>query len=186
MATIEIIGAVVGLLYLWLEYRASIWLWLVGIIMPLFYIHIFFVGKFYADMAINIYYFFACIYGWIRWRQGGSSTVEEPISHMPKHYRSPALVAVVALFVPIMLILRHCTDSPVPVGDALTTALSMVAMWMLSRKYVEQWLLWILVNAISCSLYFYKNLHATAVLFVIYTVVSVMGYRKWKKMTREP
>src|SRR5690554_2849532 len=77
MQTIEIIGAVVGLLYLYLEYKANRWLWPVGVLMPIVYIWIFFQSKFYADMGVNVYYFFASIYGWIRWNRY-SSREEQP------------------------------------------------------------------------------------------------------------
>ena len=84
MQTIEMIGAVIGLLYLYLEYKASKWLWPVGVLMPIFYVWIFLQSKFYADMGINIYYFFASIYGWIRWTKTRSEDSDLKISHTPR------------------------------------------------------------------------------------------------------
>lgn len=182
MEYIEIAGAVIGLLYLYLEYRASVYLWPVGVIMPLFYIYIFFVSRFYADMGINIYYLFASIYGWIQWNKSASQEQSLAISHMPFRYWSVALLALSILFAGIAWILIRFTDSPVPFGDSFTTALSIVAMWMLANKYIEQWGLWIVVNVVSCALYAWKGLYPTALLYVVYSIVPVFGYFKWKQL----
>lgn len=182
MEYIEIAGAVIGLLYLYLEYRASVYLWPVGVIMPLFYIYIFFVSRFYADMGIYIYYLFASIYGWIRWNKSASQEQGLAITHMPFRYWSVALPALSILFAGIAWILIRFTDSPVPFGDSFTTALSIVAMWMLANKYIEQWGLWIVVNVVSCALYAWKGLYPTALLYVVYSIVPVFGYFKWKQL----
>lgn len=182
MQTIEIIGAVIGLLYLYLEYKANKWLWPVGVLMPVLYVWIFFQTKFYADMGINIYYFFASIYGWIRWTKYQAEGEELPISHTPRRYILPLSAVSIVLFALIAFILVRYTDSPVPYWDSFTTALSIVAMWMLAHKYVEQWSLWFLVNIVSCGLYVWKGLYPTSVLFAIYTVIAIFGYFKWKRM----
>jgi len=185
MQTIEIIGAVIGLLYLYLEYRASRWLWPVGVLMPVFYVWIFLQSKFYADMGINIYYFFASIYGWIRWNSDQKESTGLLITHTPRRFILPLSVIGLALFGVILLLLTRYTDSVVAPGDSLTTALSILGMWMLAQRYVEQWWLWFVVNLISCGLYVWKGLYPTATLFAIYTVISVFGYYKWKHLMRE-
>lgn len=183
MQTIEMIGAVIGLLYLYLEYKANKWLWPVGVVMPVVYVWIFFQNKFYADMGVNIYYFFASIYGWIYWtRHKRQEEVELPVTHTPRRHLLPLAVTGVILFAVIALILVRYTDSPVPYGDSFTTALSILGMWLLARKHVEQWLFWFVVNVVSCGLYLWKGLYPTATLFAIYSVISVFGYFKWKRM----
>lgn len=184
MQTIEIIGAVIGLLYLYLEYKANKWLWPVGVLMPVFYVWIFFQTKFYADMGINVYYFFASIYGWIRWTKAQPEDTDQKISHTPRRYILPLLVIGTALFALVAFILLRYTDSPVPYGDSFTTALSILAMWMLAHKYVEQWWFWFAVNIISCGLYVWKGLYPTSILFAIYSVISVFGYFKWMRMMK--
>lgn len=185
MQTIEIIGAVIGLLYLYLEYKASKWLWPVGVLMPIVYVWIFFQSKFYADMGINVYYFFASIYGWIQWTKHQSDDSDLPISHTQRRYILPLLVIGTALFAAIAFILIRFTDSPVPYGDSFTTALSILAMWLLAHKYVEQWGFWFFVNIVSCGLYVWKGLYPTSILFAIYSVISVFGYFKWKRMMKD-
>lgn len=182
MQTIEIIGVFIGLVYLYLEYKASKWLWPVGVLMPIVYVWIFYHGKFYADMGINIYYFFASIYGWIKWNRGKSSGEEIAISHTPKRQILPLTAIGIAVFAVIAFILIRLTDSPVPYGDSFTTTVSIIGMWMLAQKYVEQWWLWFVVNVVSSALYVWKGLYPTAVLFTVYSVISLLGYFKWKRM----
>lgn len=186
MEYMEIIGAVIGLLYLYLEYKVSIYLWPVGVIMPVVYMYIFYRSGFYADMAFNGYYLAASVYGWWKWRTAEHKDVETAaVRHTPPKYVSPLLASFLLLFVIISVILKRYTDSPVPLGDGFTTALSIVALWMLAHKLIEQWGLWMVVNAVSCGLYFWKGLYPTGALFAVYTIVPVFGYRQWKKSIRK-
>lgn len=183
---IEIIGAVIGLIYLYLEYKANFWLWPVGILMSLFYLVIFFHGKFYADAALNLYYIVANVYGlalWSKHRIEKEQVVVDdlPIIHTPNNKIVLLILVFVGLWISIFLVLHRFTDSPVPIGDAFTTALSIVAMWMLAKKQLEQWLLWFAVDLVSTILYIWKGLYPTAALYVVYTIVAVLGYFRWKK-----
>lgn len=181
---LEIAGAAVGLVYLWLEYRASVWLWLTNIIMPAIYIFVYYQSGFYADMGINIYYLVASIYGWVVWLTKSSKEKPMPITRTPRKYILPLSAISVAAFAVIAWILITFTDSTVPYGDSFTTALSIVALWMLARKYVEQWLVWIVVDVVCTGLYLYKGLYPTAILYGLYSVIAVAGYFKWKKMMK--
>lgn len=185
MDILEIIGAAIGLLYLYLEYKANIWLWPVGIIMPIIYIYIFYESKFYADMGIYIYYFFASIYGWYIWTRSAKKTKEVIIAHTPFKYIGKLIALFVVIFAAIAFLLIRFTDSPVPFGDSFTTSLSILAMWMLAHKYIEQWWLWIVVNIVSTGLYYWKGLYPTAFLFVVNSIIPIFGYLKWKKMMVE-
>lgn len=189
---LEITGALVGLVYIYLEYKASVWLWLAGIIMPAIYIYVYYAAGFYADMGVNVYYLIAGVYGWAVWLGGGFQRKQRkddksgadalPITRMPKKYYLPSTLICLAIFVVIAWILIKFTDSTVPYGDSITTAMSIVAMWMLAHKYVEQWLVWIAVDIICCGLYFYKDLNYTAVLYGLYGIIAIFGYIKWLKM----
>lgn len=185
MDYLEIAGAVVGLAYIWLEYKANIWLWLASIVMPAIYIFVYYGSGFYADMAINIYYLVASLYGWLMWRRKGDGCEELPITRTPARYILPLAAAAAAAFGIIAVILVRFTDSTVPYGDSFTTALSIIGLWMLSRKYVEQWIVWIAVDAVCAVLYFYKGLHLTGALYALYTVIAVAGYFKWLKMMKD-
>lgn len=188
MDVLEIIGAVIGIIYLFLEYKANVWLWPVGILMSLFYVVIFFHGKFYADAAVYLYYIGANVYGLYAWlkrshygESSGQSTSSDPIVHTPQSMIWKLFVAFVLVYALIAFVLVRFTDSPVPYGDALTTSMSVVATYMLAKKWLEQWLLWIVVDVISTALYLWKGLYPTALLFTIYVVVAIMGYFKWRR-----
>jgi nicotinamide mononucleotide transporter len=182
MPTIEIIGALICLLYLRLEYKANIWLWPVGVITPLIYIYLFFVSKVYAVVGINIYYLFASLYGWYCWKKNDKETSGFRIIRLPFHLIWKLFSIFAILFVLIAWILVRYTDSPVPYGDALISALSIVAIWMLAHRFAEQWLVWLVVNMISAGLYFWMGLFPTSILYMIYAMVSIFGFLKWRKM----
>ena len=180
---LQLVGIALGLLYLWLEYKADIRLWVVGLIMPCVHGALYFKAGLYADCSMQVYYILAGLYGWLVWKNAPRKTKGEelPIRHAPLGWL-PALIGVYAVaHLALYLLLVHFTDSTVPFWDALTTALSMVAMWLLSRKVVEQWLLWGVVDLITVGLYLYKGIPFTAGLYGLYTVLAVAGYLRWKK-----
>ena len=185
MLWLEIAGAVIGLIYLWLEYRASVWLWAANIVMPAIYIFIYAESGFYADMGINIYYLVASLYGWAVWLRRGDNGKELPITHTPQRKIIPLTLLGIASMAAILFILLRYTDSTVPYGDSFTTAASIVALYMLARKYVEQWLVWIVIDAVCCWLYVSKGLYPTAALYGLYTLLAIFGYRKWLKLMDE-
>lgn len=180
-AYLEIAGVVVGLVYLWLEYRASIYLWIASILMPAIYLFVYYKAGLYADFGINVYYTGAAVYGWLVWRLGAEQHQELPITHLPTQKMLPLGLIGSACFVVIGVLLSQYTDSTVPWLDSFTTALSIIGMWMLARKYVEQWLIWIVVDLVSAGLYLYKDLDFTAALYLLYAVIALFGYKKWKE-----
>lgn len=185
---IEVLGAVTGLIYLYLEIRQNIWLWPLGIVTSALYIYIFFVSKFYADMGLQVYYLIISIYGWWYWLHGGKMDAKDslPVARIDIKTTIILIPITIAIFGLIALILVKYTDSPVPYGDAFTTALSITATWMLARKIIDMWWLWMIVNAVSLGLYIYKGLYPTSVLFLFYFSMSIVGFIEWKKaMTKQ-
>lgn len=184
MNYLEIIGAFIGLIYLWLEYRVSIWLWLAGIVMPAVYIVVYYQAGLYADSGISLYYLIAGVYGWVMWQRRPARQKERQITQTAYSRWLPMAVVFAALFLVIGEVLVRFTDSTVPWLDSFTTALSFVAMWMLAHKYLEQWLVWIVVDVVSCGLYIYKELYFTSVLYGLYAVIAVFGYMKWRQIMK--
>ena len=132
---LQIIGVALGLLYLWLEYKANIWLWIVGILMPCVHCVLYFQKGIYADCAMQAYYIIAGLYGLTIWLLGRKSSKKPlKITHTPRGLALYLLAIYIELHVIIYLILTLFTDSTVPFWDSMTTALSMIAIWMLSRK----------------------------------------------------
>ena len=180
---IEITGALVGFIYLYLEIKENYLMWLLGFITSAFYIVIFYQSKFYADMSLQIYYLGISVYGVLYWTKGGTSDKKETIRITRINIKQVTLLSLIfiILFGAISRILILYTDSPLPYWDTFTTALSFIATWMLARKIIEHWYLWIIINFISTGLYIYKGLYPTSVLFVVYFAFSFVGYLAWKK-----
>lgn len=182
---LQIVGTALGLIYLWLEYRANIWLWVVGAIMPMVHGALYLHSGIYADAAMQLYYVLAGVYGLIIWRRKPKGGGELPIRHTPIRW-IPSLVATYAiLHVVLYFLLTEFTDSRVPILDSMSTALCIVAMWMLSRKLVEQWLVWLVVDMISVGLYLYKDIPITGALYAIYCILAIAGYMRWRRVARE-
>ena len=182
---LDILGFAVGLVYLWLEYKASIWLWLAGIIMPAIDLLLYYKAGLYADFGLAVYYVLAGVYGFLAWKcfkKSKDGVPEKPVVHFRRSHILPAAAVALLLWWGIWWILVHFTDSTVPVADAFTTALSIVALWALSCKYAEQWLLWLVVDLVCCVLYVRKGIPFKASIYGLYTVVAVFGYRKWLRL----
>ena len=184
---LQLVGIALGLLYLYLEYKANIWLWVVGLIMPIVHGTLYFRAGLYADCSMQVYYILAGLYGLAVWSRGKrkSATAEPEISHTPFGVWMQIGVLYVAIHATLYVLLTTFTDSTVPGLDSFTTALCIVAYWMLSRKYVEQWLVWLVVDAVTVGLYLYKGIPLTAALYALYTGLAVAGYLRWLRMMRQ-
>ncbi len=186
----EFLGFGVGLLYLWWEYHADSKMWFASVVMPLISMWIYFSKGLYADFAINIYYLVIAVYGFIVWTRGkGHATADSesakkghPITHVPATVAIGCIAAGLLLWWIIWWLLDNYTDSKVAVADAFTTAYSIVGLWMLARKYAEQWLVWLIVDIVCTALYFYKGIYFYSVHYAIYTIIAALGYRKWLRM----
>jgi nicotinamide mononucleotide transporter len=185
---LDITTTLLGLAYILLEYKANIWLWIVGFLMQALDIVLYYNHGLYADCGMEFYYISMTIYGFITWKytKGGKTGHSElPITHFKSSLILPWIIATLALWGGIWWLLVTQTDSRVPVADSFTTALSFVGIWALARKYLEQWLIWIGVDVVTCALYFYKDIPFKASLYGLYTLIAIFGYRKWRLMMKE-
>ena len=181
---LDILTTILGLLYIGLEYRASIWLWLVGIIMPALDICLYWQHGLYGDAGMAVYYTLAAVYGYCVWQWGHGEKRVLPISHMPLRLYLPAAVFFLVAWGTTYYILVTWTNSTVPLLDAFTNALSFVGLWALARKYIEQWFFWIVVDAVCFYLYIGKGIPFKAGLYGLYVIIAIAGFFKWKKMMR--
>ena len=178
---LDIFTTVLGLVYILLEYRASIWV--VGIIMPALDIWLYWSHGLYGDAGMAVYYTLAAVYGYAVWKWGKNSEAKElPITYMKKSLYLPTLVCFLLAWAATYYILVTFTNSTVPLQDSFTNALSFVGLWALARKYIEQWFFWIIVDAVCCYLYVVKGIPFKALLYGLYVVIAIAGYRKWKQM----
>ncbi len=183
---LDILKVSVGLVYLYLEYNAKKSLWIASVIMPVIGMWLFYNKGLYADFAINIYYLVIAVYGYLTWsRKSSAKKPELPISHISANVAIALAAAWGALWCLIAWVLATFTDSTVVWLDSFTTSLSIVGMWMLARKFIEQWWVWLVVDAVYVYLYYYKGIYFSGTLYAFYTVMAVLGYFRWKKMMTE-
>ena len=187
---LDLLTTVLGLAYILLEYRASIWLWAVGFAMQSLGIVLYYQKGLYADCGMEFYYLAMTIYGWWNWQTPQSTLEKTPqsplggavITHFPVRLAVLWTGITLAIWGTLYLFLVTCTDSRVPVADSFTTALSFVGIWALARKYLEQWLIWIVVDVVTSVLYFYKDIPFKASLYALYVVIAILGYRRWRSL----
>jgi nicotinamide mononucleotide transporter len=182
---VEIIGSAIGLIYIILEYRASWWLWIAGIVMSLFYIYIFANAHCYAWALTYLYYLGANIYGIIVWKKNSETSFNAGISNLPKKNYSLLVIIILLLSILIFFILIRYTSTQIPVSESFSTAMSMVGMWLLAKKYLQHWHIWLVVNAIYAIANFWLGLYFSSALFIVYFVFSIMGVVRWKRLAGE-
>ena len=183
---LDILTTVLGLIYIWLEYRASIVLWFVGVIMPALDIWLYWSHGLYGDAGMAVYYTLAAVYGFYIWKFKKTRKLKQslPIIHLPRRQYLPATLFFLFAWGATYYILVNWTNSTVPLLDSFTNALSFVGMWALARKYLEQWFFWIVVDVVCCFLYIQKGIPFKAGLYGLYVVIAIAGYYKWKQMLK--
>ena len=184
---IEVIGASLAFLYILLEIKQKWTMWIVGIISSTFYVYIFFQSKIYAQMGLNAYFAMMSIYGLYCWKFLKNQE-EQPIKITNITTKNTIILSIIALITTGILsyILKNFTDSPVPYPDAFIAGLSIVATWMVARKIIEHWYVWIFANFLAIWLYLYQGLYATTILYMVYCIMSVIGLLEWKKTIKTP
>ncbi|HNX78977.1 MAG TPA: nicotinamide riboside transporter PnuC [Prolixibacteraceae bacterium] len=178
----ELAGTILGLIYITLSVRQKVLTWPFGIATSLVYAWVFYTTRFYAGMGLQLYYVAISIYGWIYWVSGKSKTSagELPVTRINRPVAVYGILLAAGSFILLYFLLTNKTDSPVPFMDALTTALSIAATWLLARKVLENWLVWIVTDLLCIGLYASQNLWATVVLFAVYEALAIYGYFQWK------
>ena len=179
---LDIVTTVLGLAYILLEYRASVWMWGVGFLMQALGIVLYYEKGLYADCGMEFYYLSMTVYGWWRWIRGSATKQALPITHFPKRLVLPWIVLMATVWAVIYWLLVTYTNSNVPLADSFTTALSIVGIWALAHEYLEQWFVWIAVDVVTSALYFYKDIPFKASLYALYVVIAIFGYRKWRQL----
>ncbi|SDG78593.1 nicotinamide mononucleotide transporter [Prevotella communis] len=196
---LDIVTTVLGLAYILLEYRASLWMWVVGFAMQALGIILYYQKGLYADCGMEFYYLSMTVYGYWKWVRGNhrdrsfdtsadSSDPQPPnlggleITHIPLRLLVRWSAIMAAVWALIYWLLVTYTNSNVPLADSFTTALSLIGIWALAHKYLEQWFIWIAVDVVTSILYFYKDIPFKASLYALYVIIAIFGYMKWRRM----
>ncbi|WP_433534807.1 nicotinamide riboside transporter PnuC [Micromonospora sp. CA-249363] len=176
----ELLGFATGVLNVWLVARQRVANWPIGIANVLLLMLLFWTAGLYADAGLQVVYVALGCYGWWHWLFGGERRTRLTVSRTGGREWAALAAAGVLLTGALWVLLDRATDSTVPLPDALTTALSLLATYGQTRKRVESWWLWIAADLIYIPLYAYKGLHLTAVLYLVFLALCVVGLRAWR------
>lgn len=180
----EWVGVISGFICIYLAAKEKIWNWPVSIISVIAYAWVFFDARMYGDMALQFYFLFTAFYGWYYWIRRKEQQ-EQPLVSISMKEWAWVVLAVAVLSVLLGMFLHRFTDSDVPYADGFCTAVSFAAQIMLTRKVLQNWLLWIFVDICYVPLYIYKNLNLSAVFYAFLVIIATKGYLDWKKTYRE-
>lgn len=178
---LEFIAVAFGIASVMLSRLENIWVYPTGIINTSIYIYLCFLGGLYAEAGVNFYYTVMSLVGWVMWSQKRSDGQGLQITASnPVEWRN-ALIFFLVCWGALYFILKEFTDSSVPVADGFASASAYTAMWLMARKRLENWVWWGITNVASIPLYFVKGYVFTSFQYLVFLILSVMGYLEWRK-----
>lgn len=178
---IETLAVILAIIYLFLAIKENSLCWYFVFLSAAIYIWIFINSGLYMASLINAYYALMSIYGLYQWRKGGDRQLGLPIKCLSSSHHIFIVISVIGLSLIIGYFLESYTDSKLPYLDSFAALSSAVTTVMVARKILENWLYWIAIDAVSIYLYLSQDLYQTAILFVLYMILSIMGYYEWRK-----
>lgn len=182
MTTYEAIAMILSMAYILLAIKQSLWCWFAAFLSTLIYTIIFYDVLLLMDSALNAYYLIMAVYGWYSWKYGGKLEKEElavSTYGLAKNIKIIGILTIVSLC--FGYVMANYTKADFAYVDSFTTVFAIFTTYMLSQKILENWIYWIVIDAISIYIYIQKGLNLTAVLFMIYTILALVAYKDWKK-----
>lgn len=184
MDRLEIVAVAFGVLSVWLSTRERLASWPTALVNTALYFVIFAKAALYANMGLQAVYFALSCYGWYAWSFGGAGKTPLLVSRASRRHFALFLPLGVVATVVLALTLSRFTDAALPWLDSATTATSLIAQWMMTRKQLENWLIWIVVNVVYIGMYYSQGLRLTAGLYVAFLVLAIMGFYSWRASLR--
>jgi nicotinamide mononucleotide transporter len=181
MSLVELLAVITGAVNVWLAARQSIWTWPVGLVSVALYVFIFYEAHLYADMGLNVFYVLTSLYGWYYWLYGGEGHSEKHVVHVGRRELLTLTLAGILFSLFLGYFLDNFTNDDLSYTDSATTAISLIGYWMMAKKQLENWIVWLVVDVIYVGVYMYKGLYLTSFLYFVFLVLCVVGYRDWKK-----
>lgn len=177
----EVLAVIFGIVSVYLSTREHIWSWPTALVNVALYFVVFLEAKLYADMGLQVVYFALSLYGWYEWLYGGENRTELHVSRTSRPLGVRLLVIGAVSAVVLGTLLARFTDAALPYVDSATTSTSLVAQWMMTRKILENWAVWIAVDVVYVGMFIFKHLYLTAGLYAVFLVLAVMGFVQWKR-----
>jgi len=179
----ELTAVVTAIAYLLLAVRENIWCWFFAFTSTAIYTVLFWDVNLLMDSVLNLYYMLMAFYGWYQWTHGGSGGERRPLPVQSLTARQQAAVIAATLVLSAVsgVLLKRYTAEAWPYTDSFTTWASVITTYLVARKYLQNWLYWIVIDAVSAYLYIERGLELTALLFMAYVIIAVVGYRSWRR-----
>jgi nicotinamide mononucleotide transporter len=183
LSPVEASGAVLGVLYLVLAIRESLWCWPAAFLSSVLTVAVMLGARLLSEAALNVFYAAMAVYGWYQWRYGGrrQGAPELPISMWPWRMHALAIGGSVVLSAVIGWFMSRHTVAAFPYLDAFVTVSSIITTYMVARKILENWLYWLVVDSLSLYLYWQRELYLYVGLFALYLVLVVLGWIRWQR-----
>lgn len=179
MSAWELVAVVLGVAYLLLAMRESLWCWYAAFVSTAIFLVLFWDVGLLMESALQVYYLAMAVYGWWHWRRGSAGQSELAISSWGKGQHLLAISCVLLASAISGALLHRYSDAALPYLDSFTTWGSILTTWMVARKILENWLYWLVIDSVSIFLYLDRALYLTALLFAVYLIIVLFGYRKW-------
>lgn len=176
----ELVAVVLAIAYLWLAMRQNQWCWPAAFVSTLIYTVLFWNVSLLMDSALNVYYMGMAVFGWWSWSQGADQGEAVRIHRWPVRWHVYAIGGILMATVVSGTLLEANTEAAWPYADSFTTWASVFTTFLVARKVLENWLYWIVIDSVALMLYIERGLYLTAILFMFYLVLCVIGYRRWK------
>ena len=187
MSTVEWIAVAFGIVSVYLSVRENIWSWPTAIVNVSLYVYIFLHARLYGDMGLQVFYICISFYGWWNWLYGGENRTELHVTRLSRRAAMLLPFVFVAGAAVLGTALRHFTNAALPYADASLTVASLVAQYLMTRKVLENWAIWVAADVGYIAMYIYKDLYPTAFLYAVFLVLAVMGYVQWQRsLTAHP
>ena len=171
-----------SILYVILAIKENVWCWGAAAISVILYIYICYTAQLYPETGLQFFYLLMAIYGYYQWNKN-DSTLKIQQWTITKHLLTLLLGALLTFLMGFYFSIY--TNAAMPLVDSFTTVFSVFATYMVTKKVIENWLYWIVIDAVSVYLYFSRDLHLTSLLFLAYTIIAIFGYLSWLKRSNE-
>jgi len=181
----EVLAVITGIISVYLSTRENIWSWPTALVNVALYFVVFYEAKLYADMGLQAVYFALSLYGWYEWLYGGENRTELHVSRTQSALGVRLAITGIACAVLLGTLLARFTDAALPYIDSATTSTSLVAQWMMTRKILENWAVWVAVDVVYIAMFVFKRLYLTAGLYAVFLILAIMGYVQWKRSLAE-
>jgi nicotinamide mononucleotide transporter len=178
---IELLGFITGVLNVYLVTRENIWSWPLGVANAVFYMVVFARAGLYSDSGLQLVYFVLSLYGWWHWLRGAPRQTALPVTRISARLAATLGALAVMLWVVVFSVTSRIPGSKLPLLDAALAVGSLIAQWMMTRKLLENWALWIALDVVYVGVFFVRGLRLTALLYAIFLLLAIFGHFEWKR-----